>query len=246
MQREIRAFACAFAEHMCEFMLTDSELPFAEVPTAEGAQAKQSNTHTHKHTPPNKHTTHTHTHTTDFFLEAFHKFTQMAGSSLLAACILVLAAASVAQAQFGPLPKKNCTGPSPNRCNPGQLCPEDFADPNNNLATPRSEGIRLFEIEGKVTAIDLTNRVVVVNGQQVRFPPEVETIETGKLPSDSPTLFSSLTASELGGTMIINGVINLRDSGCIDFRATDAFYEIAENVIVGQLSRIDLANSVSF
>lgn len=145
--------------------------------------------------------------------------------------------------QFGPLPSKTCAGGLV--CPSSAVCPADFADPAGNLQATVASGLRDFSLEGRINAIDLIAGVAQVNG--IAFETSLldgGKLDTGKLASDTPTRFSDLRASDIGSTLIVVGHFTRLASGCIQMQARTVFYEIMENVIVGQLTGVDAANQV--
>lgn len=164
---------------------------------------------------------------------------------MLFSAVLLPLLATLAAAQFGALPPTLCA--SGISCAAGSLCPEAFPDPAGNLAQTIATRLRDFSVEGKISAIDPVARVYAVNGLVF----ETSLIAGGilnvaKLPSDTPTTLSQLTAADLGSTMIANGHVTKLASGCVAVQATDITWQIAENVITGQLTAVDLATGRFF
>ena len=110
----------------------------------------------------------------------------------------------------------------------------------------------VFEVEGKITAYDRTNRTVSVNGMTFSIPANL-LVKTADL--DAPVgniTFEALTdpsaessRSIIGGSTRSSGVTTSSTTAtggnCISFVADSVYIEIAENVLVGVLSDVDVA-----
>jgi len=113
----------------------------------------------------------------------------------------------------------------------------------------------VFEVEGKISAYDRTNRTVTANGVTFAVPATL-LVKTADL--DAPVgniTFEALTdpsaesvRSIIGGSTRSSGVITsstTTTTNCISFVADSVFIEIAENVISGSLSDVNV-NDGSF
>ncbi|HWS54901.1 MAG TPA: hypothetical protein VN228_12270 [Pyrinomonadaceae bacterium] len=114
----------------------------------------------------------------------------------------------------------------------------------------------VFEVEGKITAYDRTNRTVTTNGVTFAIPATL-LVKTADL--DAPVgniTFEALTdpsaesvRSIVGGSTRSSGVITSSTTAtggnCISFVADSVFIEIAENVVSGSLSDLNV-NDGSF
>lgn len=117
-----------------------------------------------------------------------------------------------------------------------------------NSVTPPAGDAALFAIEGKITAFDRTARTVTANGVTIALPAGL-LVSTANLDGPPNLTFEQLTdpaqqatRSIIGATVIAEGnITNSVTAGvnCISFVATAAFFEMAENVLLGVLHNID-------
>jgi hypothetical protein len=110
----------------------------------------------------------------------------------------------------------------------------------------------VFEVEGKITAYDRTNRTVTTNGVTFAIPANL-LVKTADL--DAPVgniTFEALTdpsaeavRSIIGGSTRSSGVTTSSTTAtggnCISFVADSVYIEIAENVLVGVLTDVNVA-----
>ncbi|HEV3469244.1 MAG TPA: hypothetical protein VG148_07980 [Pyrinomonadaceae bacterium] len=112
-----------------------------------------------------------------------------------------------------------------------------------------------YEVEGKITAYDRTNRTITANGMTFGVPTTL-LVKTEDLDAPAGNItFEALTdpaaessRSIIGGTAISVGDITTTSTAagtCVSFVATSVFVEFAENVIAGVLSDVNV-NDQSF
>lgn len=120
-----------------------------------------------------------------------------------------------------------------------------------SVSSPPGADAAVFEVEGKITAYDRTNRTVSVNGMTFSIPATL-LVKTADL--DAPVgniTFEALTdpaaessRSIIGGSTRSSGITtsSAKETGgnCVTFVADSVFIEIAENVLVGALSDVDV------
>jgi hypothetical protein len=111
----------------------------------------------------------------------------------------------------------------------------------------------VYEVEGKITAYDRTNRTITSNGMTLSLPSTllVKTEDAGAAVGN--ITFEALTdptaeasRSIIGGTVISLGNITTTTtatSTCVSFVATSVFVEFAENVISGTLSDVNVTDN---
>ncbi|HJQ70909.1 MAG TPA: hypothetical protein VKA70_18180 [Blastocatellia bacterium] len=119
-----------------------------------------------------------------------------------------------------------------------------------DITPPTDPALLVFEVEGKITSFNRTNRTITVNGMTFVIPSTV-LVETRNLDLTGNITFEALTdptaesqRSIIGGTVIASGDITFTPGGtgyCMSFSATRVFVEFAENVVVGLLSNVDVA-----
>jgi hypothetical protein len=102
-------------------------------------------------------------------------------------------------------------------------------------------GADVLEVEGPVSAIELTDRTVTVIGTCVRLPAglliDTDADDIGDITLDQlvdPTLYSPI-----GGTIILTGTAALDATGNISYTADSVFFEFGEHVLVGPLVSVD-------
>lgn len=109
----------------------------------------------------------------------------------------------------------------------------------------------VFEVEGKITAYDRTNRTVSVNGMTFSIPSTL-LVKTIDLDTPGNITFEALTdpaaeasRSIIGGSTRSSGVTTSSTTAtggnCISFVADSVFIEIAENVLSGVLTDVNVA-----
>jgi hypothetical protein len=121
-----------------------------------------------------------------------------------------------------------------------------------NINPPTDPALLTFEIEGKITAYNRTNRTITANGMTF-FIPTTVLVETRDLDLTGNLQFADLTSptleaqrSIIGGTVIASGDVTFTSTSsgyCMSFQATRVFVELAENGMVGLLSNIDVATN---
>src|SRR5687767_10886066 len=117
------------------------------------------------------------------------------------------------------------------------------------VSSPPGAEAAIFEVEGKITAYDRTNRTVTVNGMTFAIPATL-LVKTADL--DAPVgniTFEALTdpaaeatRSIIGGSTRSSGVIAssaTTTGNCISFVADSVYIELAEHVLVGSLSNVN-------
>lgn len=121
--------------------------------------------------------------------------------------------------------------------------------PCTAVSSPPGADAAVFEVEGKITAYDRTNRTVTANGMTFSIPSTL-LVKTADL--DAPVgniTFEALTdpsaesvRSIIGGSTRSSGVTtsSTKETGgnCISFVADSVFIELAENVVSGMLSDV--------
>jgi hypothetical protein len=120
------------------------------------------------------------------------------------------------------------------------------------VSSPPGADATVFEVEGKITAYDRTNRTITANGMTFAVPATL-LIKTADL--DAPVgniTFEALTdpsaeavRSIIGGSTRSSGVITsstTTTSNCISFVADSVFVELAENVLSGTLSDVNVTD----
>lgn len=109
----------------------------------------------------------------------------------------------------------------------------------------------VFEVEGKITAYDRTNRTVTVNGMTFAIPSTL-LVKTESLDAPAGNItFEALTdpsaesvRSIVGGSTRSSGTTassTTATGNCISFVADSVFIELAENVLSGSLSDVNVA-----
>ncbi|MDQ3803904.1 MAG: hypothetical protein M3416_08770 [Acidobacteriota bacterium] len=112
-----------------------------------------------------------------------------------------------------------------------------------------------YEVEGKITAYDRTNRTFTANGMTFAVPATMNIKTEDADAAVGNITFEALTdpaaessRSIIGGTVISLGDITTTTTAtgtCVSFVATSVFVEFAENVISGTLSDVNV-NDQSF
>lgn len=121
------------------------------------------------------------------------------------------------------------------------------------VSSPPQAGALVYEVEGKITAYDRTNRTITANGMTLRVPATL-LVKTEDLDATVGNItFEALTdpmhegqRSIIGGTVISVGDItsNATTTGnCISFVATSVYVEFAENVLSGTLSNVNVSDN---
>jgi hypothetical protein len=119
-------------------------------------------------------------------------------------------------------------------------------------------GLNVWDVEGKITAADVTARTITVNGMTFTVPADM-LLKTKSL--DQPTgnttfadAFAGAQPTLVGGTVIANGTTDIvpaidsveqtpvAGSYCMNLTATSVFSEVAENLIIGPLMSVDAAS----
>src|SRR5688572_14283454 len=125
--------------------------------------------------------------------------------------------------------------------------------PCSPVSSPPGADAAVFEVEGKITAYDRAARTVTANGMTFAIPATL-LVKTADL--DAPVgniTFEALTdpaaessRSIIGGSTRSSGVIassTTVNGNCVSFVADSVFIEIAENVLVGSLSNVNVADN---
>lgn len=117
-----------------------------------------------------------------------------------------------------------------------------------DMSPPADPAESVFEVEGKISSFDRSNRTITANGMSVVLPAGL-LVETRDADLGGNISFDQLTdplleaqQSIIGGTLIATGDIEFTVDGagfCVSFEAATVYVEMAENVIVGLLSDID-------
>ena len=102
-------------------------------------------------------------------------------------------------------------------------------------------GADVLEVEGPVSAIELTDRTVTVIGTCVNLPAglliDTDADTIGDITLDQlvdPSLYSPL-----GGTIILSGTAAIDGTGNIVYTADSVYFEFGEHVLVGPLVSVD-------
>jgi hypothetical protein len=124
--------------------------------------------------------------------------------------------------------------------------------PCTPVSSPPGAAAAVFEVEGKITAFDRTNRTVTANGMTFAIPATL-LVKTADL--DAPVgniTFEALTdptaeaaRTIIGGSTRSSGVIassTTTTGNCVSFVADSVFIEIAENVLSGSLSNVNVTD----
>lgn len=134
-----------------------------------------------------------------------------------------------------------------------QTCPAGSSPFSGTLG----DGADLWELEGSIASVDVTNRQITANGMTFNLPTGL-LIDTGLSQGltmscwADPTItgcFPSGTVptnprSVLGGTVIAVGEADTTaNPGCLTYNATSVFFEFAENVVVGALTSVTPSTS---
>jgi hypothetical protein len=107
----------------------------------------------------------------------------------------------------------------------------------------------VFEVEGKITAYDRTNRTITANGMTFTIPSTL-LVKTEDLDAPGNITFEALTdpsaesvRSIIGGSTRSSGVTTSSTTStggnCISFVADSVFVELAENVVSGVLTDVN-------
>jgi hypothetical protein len=125
--------------------------------------------------------------------------------------------------------------------------------PCSPVSSPPGADAALFEVEGKITAYDRVNRTVTANGMTFGIPANLLVKTTGHDAPAGNITFEALTdpaaeasRSILGGSTRSSGIIassTTPTGNCISFVADSVFIEIAENVLVGTLSNVNVTDN---
>jgi hypothetical protein len=120
------------------------------------------------------------------------------------------------------------------------------------VSSPPGAEAAVFEVEGKITAFDRTNRTITANGMTFAVPATL-LIKTADL--DAPVgniTFEALTdpaaeavRSIIGGSTRSSGAIassTTTTGNCVSFVADSVFVELAENVLSGTLSNVNVTD----
>lgn len=110
----------------------------------------------------------------------------------------------------------------------------------------------LFEVEGKIAAFDRTNRTITANGVTFGIPSTL-LVKTADLDATVGNItFEALTdpaaeasRSIVGGTVIALGDIattSTTTSTCVSLVANSVYVELAENVLAGSLSDVNVTD----
>jgi hypothetical protein len=123
--------------------------------------------------------------------------------------------------------------------------------PCSPVSSPPGADAAVFEVEGKITAYDRTNRTVTVNGMTFAIPATL-LVKTADLDATVGNIsFEALTdptaeasRSIIGGSTRSSGIVassTTTTGNCVSFVADSVYIEIAENVLVGPLSDVNVA-----
>lgn len=117
----------------------------------------------------------------------------------------------------------------------------------------------VWELEGPISAVDVTNRTITANGMTVGVPSTL-LIDTGLgtgLTMEcwaDPTIAGCFDAgtvpaspkSVLGGTVIALGTVDTTTNpGCLTYTADSVFFEFSENVIAGPLTTVSAPSNLT-
>jgi hypothetical protein len=111
----------------------------------------------------------------------------------------------------------------------------------------------VYEVEGKITAYDRTNRTITANGMTFTIPATL-LVKTADLDATVGNItFEALTdptaeasRSIVGGSVISTGNITssaTTTGNCISFVAESVYVEFAENVLAGTLSNVNVTDN---